>query len=742
MLFLLRKLKHRNIVKLLATYVHDGIYNLLFWPADMDLHDFLLLPIRPTIFGEDVSIIKAVQGLCSGLRHLHYFKLSGTRVPEASAQLCGVHQDIKPRNVLVRGSDFILADFGLSRLKSIEEGSKTTFKDATYEYGAPECRDELTWAQGWLGRSSDVWSFGCIVSEVLIYMRNGWAGLQDFRTARVTQDSYGKQRAFHDGTRLKAQVWEKLVEVEESAKSPAISGIFMLLEKIFEEQSIQRPDSKEMECRLERIVLQTHIQDLLDAITKLRTGTRTHLFQATLSLESARFQAWAFALCLISMRRHSVDYTAQLPASFSELCDTLESAIGDMKSSLLFEPEALNETFILSALRQCNDSLYQHLPQAMKDKANGLFPILFTTNTKPLSLVPLSSTMVQTLPDYENTCRIAATKHMSSLYSEGFEDFGGSVKLEHFPVEKDLLFNNWQEHPRIYWYEEVGIAQEVLVEWREYGKYLGLNLTHDEVQQQVEPMFCRIQGLVRMLRKPKSENIRMLDCIGTFHNSNKQSFGIVFRFPKPHSTPVRLHYLLKGGGSIGIYQPHIGLKFAIAKNLAVCLRDVHLSGWVHKDMNSYNILFFRTASQPREQEYRMPILIGFQYSREDTENAFTLGPDSSDEMKQYQHPEYRDGPTPFRREFDYYSLGLVLLEIGLWECLSSVYRRRLMSTAWELKDEYLRLCDRRVLERMGPIYHAVTMRCLRAEIELTGAEIDVAMTFQRNIIDELESCNV
>ena len=745
LLFLLRKIKHKNILELLATYVYDGIQNLLFWPADMDLHDFMLQSSRTPRFEEDGSILKAIQGLSSGLRHLHFFRLDDRGATDASTILYGIHQDIKPRNVLVKGTDFVLADFGLSRLKSVEEGSQTTFKDATYEYGAPECQDSRTWAQERIGRASDIWSFGCIVSELLIYMHKGLKGLQEFRVARVTQDQYGKQRAFHDGTRLKQQVRETITEVGETVKSLATSGVVQLLERVFEDRPTYRSDAKEVENRLERIVLQVHIQELLDTIAKLRIGIRTGVFQATISLESARFQAWAVALHLLPTRLESIDYNAQTPISFLELCETFDNTTESMKSPVCLEAKELDERFILSTLCQCNDKLYRILPKALSERANGLFSILFISDASASSFVSERNLAVQDSSKYEDTCRIAAIKYMSSLYMQETEDFSGSVKIQRFPVPKNPYSNNFQVQPEIYRYETEGGQQDVIVEFRSYKKLSKNGLSFDEVQKAVQPIFRRIQGLVGMLRKPRSSNLRALDCLGTYHDLNGERFGVVYGFPRSHSTPVRLHYLLKGGGSRGIVQPHIGLKIALARTLAACLQDVHLSGWVHKDINSYNILFFTSASQPSEHEYRNPYLTGFHYSREDDPNAITIGPDSIDETRHYQHPEYREGNgrTAFRREFDVYSLGLVLLEIGVWESLGGVYNHRPKSGLWELRDKYIRICDRQVLERMGPIYHAVTVRCLRAESQFRDEEdIDMAMDFQRNVIEKLESCRV
>ncbi|MCJ1379270.1 hypothetical protein MMC17_002371 [Xylographa soralifera] len=121
--------------------------------------------IRTTRFEEDRSILKAVQALSSGLRRLHYFERSGVQAIEPSTLLHGTHQDIKPRNVLFRGTGFILTDFRLSRLKPVEEGSQMTWKNATVEYGAPEFHDESTRFQGQIARASDVWSLSCVISS-------------------------------------------------------------------------------------------------------------------------------------------------------------------------------------------------------------------------------------------------------------------------------------------------------------------------------------------------------------------------------------------------------------------------------------------------------------------------------------------------------------------------------------------------------------------------------------------------
>ena len=368
LLFLLR---HPNIVPLLTAYVQNGTYNLLFPPADMDLDSFLLRENRISNFKEDRTIFNAIHGLSSGLKHLHYFGQEDPQITVTSKPLQGTHQDIKPQNVLVKEDSYILADFGLSRLKPVEEGSQTIWKDTTYTYGAPECRNENTWVQGQIGRASDIWSLSCIISELMIYMRNGLKRVQTFRVGRRTQLPHGKQDAFHDGKRVKGEVLNALTEIERDANSLAISALFSLLVEMFAEHPKDRLNAKQVESRLEGIVLQRIIQDMLDAITKLQNSPDIHECQESLRMESTRFRAWAGAFGFIPLRQQVVIPTPEIPASFIVLCDTLENAIKSLESLHLFGPNENNGNLSLTTVRQCNDTIYDHLPKTLRAEPMG-----------------------------------------------------------------------------------------------------------------------------------------------------------------------------------------------------------------------------------------------------------------------------------------------------------------------------------------------------------------------------------
>ncbi|KAM6513271.1 hypothetical protein FALCPG4_015714 [Fusarium falciforme] len=103
--------------------------------------------------------------------------------------LSGCHHDLAPRNILIHGETFLLADFGLSTFRNAEEDSLTTFKEVRGSYIAPESqvlRNGHVDSEK-ISRPSDIWSFGCILSEVLTHMVLGPAGVKQFRDKRKIQ---------------------------------------------------------------------------------------------------------------------------------------------------------------------------------------------------------------------------------------------------------------------------------------------------------------------------------------------------------------------------------------------------------------------------------------------------------------------------------------------------------------------------------------------------------------------------
>lgn len=129
------------------------------------------------------------------------------------------HQDVKPTNILVKSRkgadsiydvDFMLADFGLSHFKLSNSSPKDlTDHDTfgTYAYGmlpasmlprstsdlvvgAPETyriNHATTSIQYSVDQSVDIWSLGCIFSEVATWIVHGWPGVEQYQIQRQNE---------------------------------------------------------------------------------------------------------------------------------------------------------------------------------------------------------------------------------------------------------------------------------------------------------------------------------------------------------------------------------------------------------------------------------------------------------------------------------------------------------------------------------------------------------------------------
>lgn len=143
----LKKLSHMHVVEFIGSYTDPKFVAILMSPvADYNLKDFL--GQHSLTIGER-SFLRTFFGcLTSALCYLHEQRVR--------------HKDIKPQNVLVKGSQVFLTDFGIS-LDWTELGESTTsgVTIKTPRYCAPE-------VASYLPRNSlaDMWSLGCVFLEM------------------------------------------------------------------------------------------------------------------------------------------------------------------------------------------------------------------------------------------------------------------------------------------------------------------------------------------------------------------------------------------------------------------------------------------------------------------------------------------------------------------------------------------------------------------------------------------------
>ncbi|KAL8741376.1 MAG: hypothetical protein Q9190_006010 [Brigantiaea leucoxantha] len=190
----LEKRQHSNIVPLVTSYFLQGeesttdikTLHLIFPWADMDLKTWMEHPpVQNSVEKERLrqGLYHQIYALVSGLSYLHR---------ELDGEITS-HHDVKPRNILVFGREFKLADFGNSRLRPSALGSDTERDPlGTYEYEPPEYRDENGLkADRPHGRAFDAWAIGCVIIELAIVIVYGWEPqkIRQFRNARLKNPS-------------------------------------------------------------------------------------------------------------------------------------------------------------------------------------------------------------------------------------------------------------------------------------------------------------------------------------------------------------------------------------------------------------------------------------------------------------------------------------------------------------------------------------------------------------------------
>ncbi|MDP2438641.1 MAG: protein kinase [archaeon] len=222
-------LTHPNIVQLLG-YTEAPLPPMIV----MELMDGSLYELLHDA-GSSLSLLRRVgiaHELASGVSYLHHHQ--------------GVHRDIKSLNVLVKGNDVKLADFGgtrsLASLLTVTTGGST-------RWNAPEVIKGETPSQ-----ASDVYAMGITFSEIL--------------TREVPYDHLKVDGAvlFAVVTGTRPQLWpptsgmQELLIAGEGGLEKETEGFRQLIQKCWQEAPEKRPTAKEVRIELAELLI--HLRNL------------------------------------------------------------------------------------------------------------------------------------------------------------------------------------------------------------------------------------------------------------------------------------------------------------------------------------------------------------------------------------------------------------------------------------------------------------------------------------------------
>lgn len=364
---LLNQLQHPNIISLLGSYTHAKKNNFLFPYIDMDLKKFLTAEAPHRNFKWDFTFYSALAGLASALSKTHSLQLNQAD-HDVDFVAIGYHHDLRPPNVLVTADTFVLADFGLGRLRGAEELSHTPFKWNLGDYSAPESTDKDGNAQV-VNRAIDVWAFGCLAAEVITYMLKGSVGVQEFRTRRSTQArlSNWKDTSFHDPHgHVKNEVvnWIETLR-NEIPHSDLIHQLFQISLDALQPNLQTRPDMGSMHRRLAHLSIKKYfecVQSIFQEVqgTQAESESVAH-HHIEFRFAQERLEVWGEALAL-NKNINSTHYI-ELPDRYVGIMQKLFRRLGEeSEKPSLRDGVSLLPVPFQEDVRQRVDELWKLLP--------------------------------------------------------------------------------------------------------------------------------------------------------------------------------------------------------------------------------------------------------------------------------------------------------------------------------------------------------------------------------------------
>jgi len=271
----------------------------------------------------------------------------------------------------------------------------------------------------------------------------------------------------------------------------------------------------------------------------------------------------------------------------------------------------------------------------------------------------------------------------------------------------------------------------------------------------------RVRQLISLLAGQYAQRyLHTLQPLGYVDDPDYHCWWIVFRFS---IGPLGCGEL-KGNQPLSLRalyavpsKPALESRYKLAKRLITTFVSLYGGDWMHKGINSTNIIFpcvnFGTSAEGFTSLHTA-LLQGFNYSRQLTQSqTIDQGKVLNDlEAAIYRHPHYQgEAASGYQIQYDIYSLGLVLFEIATWEPLMDTLSARPMKqspkTLWrdmdyfhepeafELKRKVMIRVKYELAYRVGTSYKEAVEWCLNLEQPVTAVEFYTKVAIPLETLD-------
>lgn len=290
-------------------------------------------------------------------------------------------------------------------------------------------------------------------------------------------------------------------------------------------------------------------------------------------------------------------------------------------------------------------------------------------------------------------------------------------------------------------------GQEVWMEWRE---------SVDEALSQREyrdAVVGRVKELAAVLSaRDKPAAFRSPQCLGYYESqiNGRPRYALVYEWPSDLQTSGSSFTSLRG--ILSTRKPTLNARLAMANMLAASVLYLHAVGWVHKDIQSENVLF--VAGEDQSINPYEPFLSGYEFSRPALPTEVTVAHQFSVQHDMYRHPDLLTYDTGRSRKLhDIYSLGLVLAEIAVWKPIESItaieMRRRNLPSVRSIMLDKKRDILGMIAEKAGWAYSDVVKTCIegfflpeKADDEEPAMAVKLSNALHREVVQKLQRIQV
>lgn len=367
-------------------------------------------------------------------------------------------------------------------------------------------------------------------------------------------------------------------------------------------------------------------------------------------------------------------------------------------------------------LRMINNDMLQVLPYPLQVSINSKLEQKIV-GTEDLNMLREIKESFDESSKYRGIGALAAVKYMHRLCESPPVDSGRRMQLQSVSWESLQGYDHFEVGMMLA--QGMSEPTQVLVEKIKYEEHW-IGKVGDE-------LFSRIGAVAELLRfVSRSDNrMRVLSPIGYFHDVKSRAFALAFHIPLhakssgDQTTEVlTLRKYMEETQRSNLSRPSLAERLKLARCIASALARIHKASWLHKNISAFTIIL-PCPKRPDRPTTPIPVpyIIGFNHSRPDDPESFSDDSQYSLAVTDYRHPEYLQGRDRVRYQikFDYYSLGLVLLEIGIWRPLDRLTKGKRDLKPKDLARFILEECVPQLDFYVGVSYRNVVSRCLTGE---------------------------